>query len=87
MNTAERRVNELIGDIDPRDYGFDVIVDEPPSEEEQVERVLEVYVQARDRTGVTSPKMERLLEQRAVVAETPAGTQMDAGPSRDGDEG
>lgn len=58
---------ELDDDIDPRDYGFDVIADEPPSEQEQLDGMIELYVQARERTGVTSPKMERLLRESGVA--------------------
>lgn len=52
---------ELEGKIDPEDYGFDVIKEEPPNEEEAAKRVGRLYAQAKARTGVVIPSLEMFL--------------------------
>lgn len=60
---------ELEGDIDPEDYGFDVITEEPPSRQERTERVGRLYAQAKERTGVVIPSLEPYL---VAVSEEPS---------------
>lgn len=52
---------ELEGEIDPRDYGFEVIKQEPPSEREMANELGSLYARAKRRTGVTIPELEPLL--------------------------
>ena len=52
---------ELEGDIDPGDYGFDVIEDEPLTKDEEAARIGTLYAQAKKRTGIVIPKLERYL--------------------------
>jgi hypothetical protein len=61
---------EIEGNIDPEDYGFDVIKEEPPSEEEATERVGRLYAQVKERTGRVIPELEPCL---AAVSGQPSG--------------
>jgi hypothetical protein len=61
IKLAKALPGELEGDIDPEDYGFEVIKEEPPSEEETAERVGRLYAQAKERTGVVIPQLEEFL--------------------------
>jgi len=49
------------GDIDPEDYGFGVIKEEPPTEAEAMERVGRLYAQVKERTGAIIPELEPCL--------------------------
>ncbi|MBM7785707.1 hypothetical protein [Tenggerimyces flavus] len=56
---------ELEGEIDPRDYGFEVIRQEPPSDRELAGELASLYARAKRRTGVTIPELEPLLPSEA----------------------
>jgi hypothetical protein len=74
---------ELEGDIDPEDYGFDVIKEEPLTKEEEAKRIGVLYAQAKKRTGVVIPKLERylgvLVVQPEVDEDTPSGDETTSG--------
>lgn len=53
---------ELEGDVDPEDYGFDVVRKDPPDDAEAAARVGALYAQVKERTGVVIPKLEPYLE-------------------------
>jgi hypothetical protein len=67
---------ELEGDIDPEDYGFEVIREEPPDEREAAARVGHLYAQVKERTGRVIPPLEPYL------AELP-GRPRNPGPESD----
>jgi hypothetical protein len=76
---------EMEGNIDPEDYGFAVIKEEPPSNDEVIERVGRLYAQAKERTGVVIPELEPCL---AAVSGQSSGdegrvTNNEAGGSTD----
>ena len=73
---------EIEGNIDPEDYGFDVIKEEPPSEEEATERVGRLYAQVKERTGRVIPELEPCL---AAVSGWSSGEDSTPTPE-DGDE-
>jgi hypothetical protein len=52
---------ELEGDVDPAAYGFEVIRQEPPDEEEATARVGQLYAQLKERTGMVIPRLEPYL--------------------------
>ena len=52
---------ELEGKVDPEDYGFGVIKDEPQSEDEIAQRVGRFYARLKDRTGLVIPALEPFL--------------------------
>lgn len=52
---------ELDGDIDPEDYGFEVIKEEPPDEGEAAVRVGHLYAQVKERTGIVISPLEPYL--------------------------
>ena len=52
---------ELDGTFDPRDYGFEVIREEPPGPWESDQRVAALYQQILDRTGVKIPSIDPIL--------------------------
>lgn len=52
---------ELEGNIDPGDYGFEVIKEDPPSDEELRLRAALFYRRAKQRTGVVIPSLEPYL--------------------------
>jgi hypothetical protein len=52
---------ELEGDIDPEDYGFEVIREDTPDEEEATVRVGQLYAQVKERTGMIIPPLEPYL--------------------------
>jgi hypothetical protein len=53
---------ELEEDINPEDFGFDVIKIDPPSPAEAAARIRKLYTQVKHRTGVVIPKTEKYLE-------------------------
>jgi hypothetical protein len=57
---------ELKGEIDPGDYGFGVIEEPVPDEEEAAQRIGRLYARAKARTGVVIPKLERYLTDAAA---------------------
>jgi hypothetical protein len=52
---------ELDDEVNPEDFGFDVIPVEPPGEAETAARISALYAQVKERTGVTVPKIEEYL--------------------------
>ncbi len=62
---------ELEGDIDPEDYGFEVIRQEPPDEREAAARVGSLYAQVKERTGLVIPPLEPYLAALPDQAESP----------------
>jgi hypothetical protein len=58
---------EREGEIDPEDFGFEIIRVEPPDEAEAAARVGALYAQVKERTGVEIPKTERYLAEAASV--------------------
>ena len=62
---------ELEGKVNPEDYGFDIIHEEPPNDQEAAERVARLYEQVKERTGVEIPVIDRYLDE--------AGTREGAG--------
>ena len=61
MRIARALPGEIDGDIDPEDYGFEVIKEEPPDDEEATERVGRLYAQVKERTGLMIPELEPCL--------------------------
>lgn len=53
---------EIEGRVDPERYGFEVIKDEPQSEEDALEDVRELYEAAKARTGRRVQRIEEFLE-------------------------
>ena len=71
---------ELEDDIEPESYGFDVIHVEPPSEAEAAARKADLYAQAKRRTGIVIPQLERYLVRGARDRrERPHGTPRSSG--------
>jgi hypothetical protein len=56
---------ELEGNINPEDYGIQVIKEEEPSGEEAAQRISEIYEGAKERSGVADPKLEKYLGELA----------------------
>jgi hypothetical protein len=52
---------ELDGNVDPEAFGFDVIREDPPSEDEAARRVGRFYARTKELTGVVIPKLEPYL--------------------------
>jgi hypothetical protein len=52
---------ELDGTLHPEDYGFDVIKEEPPADDELATRIGLFYARAKERTGVVIPALEPYL--------------------------
>lgn len=52
---------ELEGDIDPEDYGFEVIREEPPDKREAAARVGHLYSQVKERSGIVIAPLEPYL--------------------------
>jgi hypothetical protein len=52
---------EIEGNVDAEDYGFEVIKEEPPDEEQTIERVGRLYAQVKERTGVSITELEPYL--------------------------
>jgi hypothetical protein len=70
MMRIERTLpGELEGDIDPEDYGFEVIKEPPPSGQEIAARVGHLYAQVKERTGMVIDTLEPYL-----AALPPSGT-------------
>jgi hypothetical protein len=63
---------EVEGDIDPEDYGFEVIREEPLDRAEATARVGQLYAQVKARTGMTIPPLEPYL---AVLTDEARRTQ------------
>lgn len=70
---------ELEGDIDPEDYGFEVIREEPPDEQEAAVRVGSLYAQVKERTGLVIPSLEPYL---AALPDSPESSH----PPNEGDD-
>lgn len=63
MNRIARRLpGELENDLDPREFGFRVVKDELPKGDDADARLAQFYARAKERTGVTIPKLESYLE-------------------------
>ncbi|MFD3403442.1 hypothetical protein ACFWUU_22350 [Kribbella sp. NPDC058693] len=54
---------ELTGDINPEDFGFDVIPDDPLTPEEEARIKASLYRDMKERTGTTIPELERYLDE------------------------
>jgi hypothetical protein len=52
---------ELEDDINPEDYGFEVIDVEIPSDEETAKQIGRLYRAAKERTGMVIPELEPYL--------------------------
>jgi hypothetical protein len=65
---------ELEGKVNPEDYGFDTIHEEPPNDQEAAERVSRLYEQVKERTGVEIPAIDRYLDE-ASAREGDTGTE------------
>lgn len=64
---------ELEDDVDPEEFGFDVVSIEEPNEVEAAERIYKLYAQVKERTGVVIPKLEDYLASVAGRQETGLG--------------
>jgi hypothetical protein len=83
---AKTLPGELTDEVNPKDFGFDVIREEPLSEEQMTRLVKQLYLQTKERTGMVSPPIERYLEEAAVRArrsdpEAPHGDHVDEAPA------
>jgi hypothetical protein len=67
---------ELEGNVDPEAYGFEVIREDPPSQEEADLRVALFYARTKELTGVVIPKLEPYLEILAA-GERPSDQDLD----------
>lgn len=56
---------ELEGNVDPTQFGFDVVEVGSPTDEEEATRVRRFYISAKKRTGVVIPTLERYLRSGA----------------------
>lgn len=65
IRIAKTLPGELIGQVNPEDYGFKVIKEEPPDEAESARRVARLYEQIKERTGLTLVATERYLAEAA----------------------
>jgi hypothetical protein len=65
---------ELEGKVNPEDYGFDTIREDPPDDQEAAERVARLYEQVKERTGVAVPAIDRYLDE-AGTREPTKGTK------------
>jgi hypothetical protein len=65
IRIAKTLPGELIGDVNPEDYGFKVIKEDPPGEAESARRVAQLYEQIKERTGITLVATERYLAEAA----------------------
>jgi hypothetical protein len=63
LRIAKTLPGELAGDVDPEDYGFEVIREEPPDKQDSARRVARLYTQIFERTGMVIPPLERYLEE------------------------
>lgn len=79
LHIARTLPGELDGTFDPRDYGFDVIREEPPGPWECDERVAALYQQILDRTGMHMPKLDPVLARVALRQQ--ALTELDTQPA------
>lgn len=70
---------ELEGRVNPEDYGFDVIREEPPDAQESARRVARLYKQALERTGMVMPAIERYLDETSSSWSDPDGDPQGAG--------
>jgi hypothetical protein len=61
IRIARALPGEIEGNLDPEDYGFEVIKEEPPDDEEAAERVGRLYAQVKERTGLMIPELEPCL--------------------------
>jgi hypothetical protein len=77
MRLVKLLPGEIDGEINPEDYGFDVIPDVPPAGTEAATRVAVLYAQTKDRTGVVIPKLESFL------AEASTQNDLEADPDHD----
>src|SRR5690348_16618075 len=67
VRIAKPLPGEFEGTVDPEDYGFSVIKDDPHvSEEEQARQVAVLYENAKARTGVVIPSLEAYLESHKI---------------------
>jgi hypothetical protein len=69
LRIAKTLPGELEGKINPEDYGFDVIREEPPDEEETARRIERLYRQVQERTGMVIPAIERYLDETGTAEE------------------
>lgn len=69
---------ELTGDINPEDFGFDVILDEPLTPDEEARIKASLYRDMKERTGTTIPELEPYLQQTESSPENPESDQPDA---------
>ena len=53
---------EQDGTINPEDYGFDVIKEEPLTKDQEIERIGRLYERVKELTGAVIPKLEPYLE-------------------------
>jgi hypothetical protein len=60
---------EREGKINPEDYGFKVIREAPPTEEEEAAIIGDVYAKTKERTGMVIPELEEFLGTAALEAE------------------
>lgn len=65
IRIAKTLPGELIGNVNPEDYGFKVIKEDPPDEAESARRVARLYEQIKERTGITLVATERYLAEAA----------------------
>ncbi len=63
---------ELEGEVNPEDYGFGVIREEPLTPGRAAELVNTLYGQVKERTGLTMPKVENYIETLEGEAEASA---------------
>lgn len=87
LRIAKTLPGELEGNVDPEDYGFEVIREEPPNKHEAARQVARLYAQILDRTGMVIPPFERYLSEAgepspsAGVGSSAAGGDGDDRPS------
>jgi hypothetical protein len=82
LRIAKTLPGELEGDVDPEDYGFEVIREEPPDPQESARRVAHLYGQIFQRTGMVIPPLERYLEEAGERSPSAEGDK----PSPAGDD-
>jgi hypothetical protein len=80
MNRFARTLpGELINDVDPEEFGFDVIREQPLSEQELAGLVEQLYMQTKERNGMVSPPIERYLAAAAARSNAPAAGETSEG--------
>jgi hypothetical protein len=83
IRIARTLPGELEGKVNPEDYGFEVIKEDPPNETESARRVAHFYAQIKERTGMIIPPIEKYLEDSGEAVGASRGT----GPSQKGSRG